>query len=151
MGRDLLDGDGEPHDAGDQREVGQAERVACEQTFAVGRRGHVAMLGGILQPPEIGPPKQGGDNDRCSGSRREGAGPLIVGHRGPGDDQRFAARDDHEQTVPLGQVRRVQIPGRVPSGDGGHDEVGEDRQEPDPRPHGRIDDRASDDEHQAHR
>ena len=62
---------------------------------------------------------------------------------------RLADRDDHEQAVALRQVRRVQVPGRVPPGDHGGDEVGEDRYQPDPRPDGRIDESADEDERQA--
>jgi hypothetical protein len=84
---DLLERDREADDASDQREVAQAERVARERTHALWRRCRIEVLEGILQPTEIGPPEQAGDEDGRSRSCCECRGSLVVRHGCPGHDE----------------------------------------------------------------
>ncbi len=60
----LLDRHGEADDAADEREVGEAVGVSGERASAARIGGREPMLERDLEPAEVGPPEQAGDDDR---------------------------------------------------------------------------------------
>ena len=106
----LLQAERQQHDAGDHREVEIRIGVARDLVS-------LPALGGARQPPrrhqrhhvEVQPPHGGRDDDAEHGRGDDtgvhaGLGTDADGHDG------LAERDDHDQAVALGEVRRHQLP-----------------------------------------
>jgi len=132
MGDDLLDPDREADDPDEHRKVAETVDVAHRNTDLLW--GHLVhpFLERFLEPAEVGPPQQAGNQQRLGRAGGQLDRSRVARHRGARDDQRFAERDDHEQGMPLRDVADVDVP-RASACGLCRKQVREDGQQPDPR------------------
>ena len=130
MGHDLLDAYREPDDPEQHREVPEAVRIAHADPD-IPRRGVLELLlESFLEPAEVRPPQEAGDQQRRGSVDGQLERPLVCRDRRACHDQRLAEGNDHEQRVSFGDVAHVDVPG-APAGRLCREQVRDDRQHPD--------------------
>ena len=150
MGDDLLDTNREPDDPEQHREMSEAVRVAHPDPDIPGRGVLELLLEPFLEPAEVGPPQQAGNQESQRGIGGQVEGPLVGRDGRACDDQRLAEGNDHEQRMSLGHVADVDVP-RAPAGRLCREQVREDCQHPDQRSDRGICQRAHEDEREPDR
>ena len=150
MRHDLLDAHREPDDPEQHREMPEAVRVTYPDPDIPGRGVLELLLESFLEPAEVRPPQEAGNQERKRGIGGQGDGPLVGRDGRACDDQRLAEGDDHEQRVSLGEVAHMDVP-RAPAGRLGREQVRQDCQHPDQRSDRGICERAHEDEREPDR
>ena len=133
--------------------IGKCPRLYASRTrtpTSPGARALELLLESFLEPAEVGPPQQAGNQKRQRRVGGQGGGPLVGRDGRACDDQRLADGNDHEQRMSLGHVADVDVP-RAPAGRLGREQVRQDCQHPDQRSDRGICQRAHEDEREPDR
>ena len=93
----------------------KAVRVANPNADIPRRRALELLLESLLEPPEVGPPQEAGNQEGQRGIGYQGECSLVGRDGRACDDQRLADGNDHEQRMSLGHVAHVDVP-RAPAG-----------------------------------
>ena len=130
----LLQPEGQEDDPEDHQRVQVAVRVAGERVALGPGRLREPLLGGQGHDVEVEPPQRGHHHHAEDAGGDDGGGVRLLGRGQAQRDDRLTERDDDDEAVPLGEVRRADVPALGP-GDQRRRSRQDERDRPEHRPH----------------